>query len=74
MQRFKRALVDWCVSPFFSLMTLNRTEFSSASQGVLPHGIDVLRKIDFFTVSIRKKAFLEAAPLVAEYVLPCIII
>lgn len=36
-----------------------------ASQGVFPHGIDVLRKIDFFTVSVRHRAYLDAAPLVA---------
>ncbi|ORY81205.1 armadillo-type protein, partial [Leucosporidium creatinivorum] len=34
---------------------------------IFPHGIDVLRKIDFFTISVRKRAFLEAAPLVAEH-------
>lgn len=37
---------------------------------MLPHGIDVLRKMDFFAVSLRKRAFLDAAPQVAMYVLP----
>lgn len=40
----------------------------STSQGVFPHGIDVLRTIDFLTVSVRKRAFLEAAPAVAKCV------
>jgi len=34
-------------------------------QGIFPHGIDVLGKIDFFAVGIRKNAFLVAAPNVA---------
>lgn len=38
-------------------------------QGVFPHGIDTLRTIDFLTVSVRKRAFLEAAPAVAQLVL-----
>lgn len=33
--------------------------------GVFPHGIDVLRQIDFFTISVRKRSFAEAAPAVA---------
>jgi len=35
-------------------------------QGVFPHGIDVLGKIDFFAVGVRRNAFLVAAPQVAE--------
>ena len=35
-------------------------------QGLFPHGIDVLRKIDFFAVSGRRDAFLTSAPHVAE--------
>lgn len=35
-------------------------------QGVFPHGIDVLRIADFFTVGLRRSAFLVAAPRVAE--------
>lgn len=38
-------------------------------QSLFPHGIDVLRKTDFYAVSIRKNSFLVAAPQVAEYVL-----
>ncbi|KAH9480301.1 Tubulin-specific chaperone D [Psilocybe cubensis] len=36
--------------------------------GLFPHGIDVLGKTDFYAVSIRKQAFLVAAPQVAEHV------
>ncbi|KAF8655488.1 hypothetical protein AX16_003046 [Volvariella volvacea WC 439] len=35
--------------------------------GFFPHGIDVLRKTDFYAVSIRKNSFLVAAPQIAEY-------
>ncbi|TFK40548.1 TBCD protein [Crucibulum laeve] len=35
--------------------------------GLFPHGIDVLGKTDFYAVSIRKNAFLVAAPQVAEH-------
>ena len=35
-------------------------------QSVFPHGIDVIRKTDFYAVSVRRHAFLEAAPQVAE--------
>ncbi|PPR01746.1 hypothetical protein CVT24_001566 [Panaeolus cyanescens] len=34
---------------------------------LLPHGIDVLGKTDFYAVSIQKNAFLTAAPQVAEH-------
>ncbi|KDR82781.1 hypothetical protein GALMADRAFT_220773 [Galerina marginata CBS 339.88] len=34
---------------------------------LFPHGIDVLGKTDFYAVSIRKHAFLVAAPQVAEH-------
>ncbi|KAF8895385.1 ARM repeat-containing protein [Infundibulicybe gibba] len=34
---------------------------------LFPHGIDVLRKTDFYAVSIRKHAFLTAATQVAEH-------
>ncbi|GHJ90423.1 hypothetical protein NliqN6_6825 [Naganishia liquefaciens] len=33
--------------------------------GLFPHGIDVLRKTDFYAVSVRRSAFLVAAPQVA---------
>ncbi|KAH7912534.1 ARM repeat-containing protein [Hygrophoropsis aurantiaca] len=36
--------------------------------GLFPHGIDVLRKTDFYAVSIRRNAFVVAAPQVAEHV------
>ncbi|PPQ80979.1 hypothetical protein CVT25_015132 [Psilocybe cyanescens] len=35
---------------------------------LFPHGIDVLGKTDFYAVSIRKHAFLVAAPQVSEHV------
>ncbi|KAI0761942.1 TBCD protein [Trametes elegans] len=35
--------------------------------GLFPHGIDVLRKTDFYAIGIRRNAFLVAAPEVAEY-------
>ncbi|CCO31366.1 Tubulin-specific chaperone D AltName: Full=Beta-tubulin cofactor D [Rhizoctonia solani AG-1 IB] len=35
--------------------------------GVIPHGIDVLRATDFYAVSIRRNAFLVAAPQVAVF-------
>jgi len=37
-------------------------------QGLFAHGIDVLRKTDFYSISIRRNAFLTAAPQVAERV------
>ncbi|KAH7921320.1 ARM repeat-containing protein [Leucogyrophana mollusca] len=36
--------------------------------GLFPHGIDVLRKTDFYAVSIRRNAFVVAAPQVAEHI------
>ncbi|THV05301.1 ARM repeat-containing protein [Dendrothele bispora CBS 962.96] len=35
---------------------------------LFPHGIDVLRKTDFYAVGIRRNAFLIAAPEVAEHI------
>ncbi|GBE84936.1 TBCD protein [Sparassis crispa] len=35
--------------------------------GLFPHGIDVLRKTDFYAVGVRRNAFLTAAPEVAEH-------
>ncbi|BGP03558.1 hypothetical protein RTG_03167 [Rhodotorula toruloides ATCC 204091] len=35
--------------------------------GIFPHGISVLRLVDFFTVSVRHRAFLQAAVGVATY-------
>ncbi|KAJ6559228.1 TBCD protein [Mycena vulgaris] len=34
---------------------------------LFPHGIDVLRKTDFYAVSVKRNAFLVAAPQVAEH-------
>ncbi|CUA72523.1 Tubulin-specific chaperone D [Rhizoctonia solani] len=35
--------------------------------GAIPHGIDILRATDFYAVSIRRNAFLVAAPQVAAF-------
>lgn len=35
--------------------------------GLFAHGIDVIRKTDFFAVSVRRNAFLECAPQVAVH-------
>lgn len=35
--------------------------------GIFPHGIEVLQRADFFTVGLRKSAFLKAAPDVARF-------
>lgn len=35
--------------------------------GLFPHGIDVLRKTDFYAVGVRRNAYLVAAPEVAEH-------
>ncbi|KAI8978670.1 TBCD protein [Trametes punicea] len=34
---------------------------------LFPHGIDVLRKTDFYAIGVRRNAFLVAAPQVAEH-------
>jgi hypothetical protein len=47
------------------LREVNITECNA--QSLFPHGIDVLRKADFFAVGIRRNAFLAVAPEVAEY-------
>lgn len=43
-----------------------RRGLTSIFQGLLPHGIQVLGVTDFFMVSVRRSAFLEAAPKVAQ--------
>ncbi|KAF9013516.1 TBCD protein [Cyathus striatus] len=35
---------------------------------LFPHGIDILGKTDFYAVSVRRNAFLHAAPQVAEHI------
>ncbi|GAA5945250.1 hypothetical protein JCM1841_001512 [Sporobolomyces salmonicolor] len=61
-----------CVALFDREVAIRRAASAAFQEGVgrwgvFPHGIDVLRKIDFFTVSIRHRAFLEAAPSVARH-------
>lgn len=42
------------------------TYMASIRQSLFPHGIDVLRKTDFYAVGTRRNAFLVVAPEVAE--------
>ncbi|GAA5904049.1 hypothetical protein JCM5296_002517 [Sporobolomyces johnsonii] len=61
-----------CVALFDREVAIRRAASAAFQEGVgrwgvFPHGIDVLRKIDFFTVSVRHRAFLEAAPSVAQH-------
>lgn len=47
-------------------LSFTRTYYTDSSpKGLFPEGIDVLAKIDFFSVGVRRNAFLVAAPLVA---------
>ena len=66
---FQEAVGRWVSfsSPFApsSLELSSLTDVLTVIQGIFPHGIDVLRKIDFFTVSVRHRAYLTAAPSVA---------
>lgn len=39
---------------------------SNTLQSLFPHGIDVLRKTDFYAIGVRRNAFIVAAPEVAE--------
>jgi len=43
---------------------------SRIRKNLFPHGIDVLRKTDFYAVSVRRNSFTVAAPQVAESVQP----
>ncbi|GAA5874980.1 hypothetical protein JCM16303_004967 [Sporobolomyces ruberrimus] len=59
-----------CVAVFDREVSIRRAASAAFQEavgrwGVFPHGIDVLRKIDFFTVSVRHRAYLHAAPSVA---------
>ncbi|GAA5841004.1 hypothetical protein JCM5353_004871 [Sporobolomyces roseus] len=59
-----------CVAVFDREVSIRRAASAAFQEavgrwGVFPHGIDVLRKIDFFTVSVRHRAYLSAAPSVA---------
>ncbi|GAA6060441.1 hypothetical protein JCM10212_000034 [Sporobolomyces blumeae] len=69
-QRLAERLV--CVALFDREVSIRRAASAAFQEGVgrwgvFPHGIDVLRKIDFFTVSVRPRAYLSAAPCVAEH-------
>ncbi|GAA5967479.1 hypothetical protein JCM3765_004681 [Sporobolomyces pararoseus] len=59
-----------CVAVFDREVSIRRAASAAFQEavgrwGIFPHGIDVLRKIDFFTVSVRHRAYLSAAPSVA---------
>ncbi|EJU03097.1 ARM repeat-containing protein [Dacryopinax primogenitus] len=60
------------VSVFDREITIRRAASAAFQENVgrlnlFPHGIDVLRKTDFYAVSIRRHAFEIAAPEVAEH-------
>ncbi|KZT60321.1 ARM repeat-containing protein [Calocera cornea HHB12733] len=60
------------VSVFDREITIRRAASAAFQEnvgrlGLFPHGIDVLKKIDFYAVSIRRHAFEIAAPEVAEH-------
>ncbi|GAA5901543.1 Cin1p [Sporobolomyces salmoneus] len=62
-----------CVAVFDREVSIRRAASAAFQEavgrwGVFPHGIDVLRKIDFFTVSVRHRAYLDAAPSVAAHI------
>ncbi|GAA5901804.1 hypothetical protein JCM6882_008678 [Rhodosporidiobolus microsporus] len=62
-----------CTALFDREVQVRRAASAAFQEGVgrwsiFPHGIDVLRKVDFFTVSVRHRAYLQAAPFVAEHV------
>ncbi|BGP20093.1 hypothetical protein JCM10213v2_008228 [Rhodosporidiobolus nylandii] len=61
-----------CTALFDREVQVRRAASAAFQEGVgrwsiFPHGIDVLRKVDFFTVSVRHRAYLQAAPSVAEH-------
>ncbi|KAG1872410.1 tubulin folding cofactor D C terminal-domain-containing protein [Suillus subalutaceus] len=69
-----RELAQWLVSvALFDREIHIRRAASAAFQehvgrmALFPHGIDVLRKTDFYAVSVRRNAFTVAAPQVAEH-------
>ncbi|KAG2129100.1 TBCD protein [Suillus clintonianus] len=71
---YARELAQWLVSvALFDREIHIRRAASAAFQehvgrmALFPHGIDVLRKTDFYAVSVRRNAFTVAAPQVAEH-------
>ncbi|GAA5930095.1 Cin1p [Sporobolomyces koalae] len=61
-----------CVAVFDREVSIRRAASAAFQEavgrwGVFPQGIDVLRKIDFFTVSVRHRAYLVASPSVAQH-------
>lgn len=71
---YARELAQWLISvALFDREIHIRRAASAAFQehvgrmALFPHGIDVLRKTDFYAVSVRRNAFTVAAPQVAEH-------
>ncbi|GAA6008247.1 hypothetical protein JCM10207_000052 [Rhodosporidiobolus poonsookiae] len=61
-----------CTALFDREVQVRRAASAAFQEGVgrwsvFPHGIDVLRMVDFFTVSVRHRAYLQAAPSVAAH-------
>ncbi|GAA5864093.1 hypothetical protein JCM8547_005133 [Rhodosporidiobolus lusitaniae] len=61
-----------CTALFDREVQVRRAASAAFQEGVgrwsiFPHGIDILVQVDFFTVSVRHRAYLQAAPFVARY-------
>lgn len=61
-----------CVALFDRDISIRRAASAAFQEcvgrlGVFPHGIDVIRKTDFYAVGVRRNAFLHCAPLVATH-------
>lgn len=65
MRRAASAAFQEGVGRLASLQRLPRPP-RLTSQGLYPKGIDVLGKTDFYSVSVRRIAFTNAAPAVAQ--------
>jgi hypothetical protein len=69
---FKSTSGEWCAYLVCMIFVID----FGVPKNLFPHGIDVLRKTDFYAVSVRRNSFLVAAPQVAECVqanyLPCL--
>ncbi|OJA17158.1 hypothetical protein AZE42_00195 [Rhizopogon vesiculosus] len=71
---YARELAQWlvCVALFDREIHIRRAASAAFQEhvgrmGLFPHGINVLRKTDFYAVSVRRNAFTVAAPQVAEH-------
>lgn len=62
MARSCRTLGELLVYRFnFAVWTKTANPTSMAPQGIFPHGIESLSVTDFFTVSVRHRAYLQGA-------------